>query len=153
MRLICIALLLLAAAPALADRASELRAAESAEAMVAMVIDSPKADIKTYHHDGGFAVTYSLNPWLLTVGTARAALLLHTQELVPALFDRLSDIDTVIIEAHARMIDVKGNEREERVAWVAFSRENSASIRWDNINPHDIPAIADGAWLSRALKE
>jgi hypothetical protein len=118
---ICVILFGSAQTTAVADRAADLMAAATPEAMVSMMIDSEKAEIVTYHHDGGFAITYSLDPWLLTVGTARTDLYLHTQELVPGLFKRLADIDTVIIEAHARMTDIKGNELPGRFCFGAFA--------------------------------
>jgi hypothetical protein len=73
------------------------------------------------------------------------------RSLVPPALDKYPKLKSVQLTGLVTVRDKHGNEREVQVVMVKFYRTNSASIKWDTVNPADVIDIADKKTVSPML--
>ena len=73
------------------------------------------------------------------------------RSVVPAALDKFPKLKSVQLTGLVTARDKRGNEREVKAVMVKFYRANSASIKWDTVNPADIIDIADKKTVSPML--
>ena len=73
------------------------------------------------------------------------------RSVVPAALEKFPKLKSVQLTGLVTTRDKRGNEREVKAVMVKFYRANSASIKWDTVNPADIIDIADKKTVSPML--
>ena len=73
------------------------------------------------------------------------------RSVVPAALNKFPKLKSVQLTGLVTARDKRGNEREVKAVMVKFYRANSASIKWDTVNPADIVDIADKKTVSPML--
>jgi hypothetical protein len=73
------------------------------------------------------------------------------RSLVPPALDKYPKLKSVQLTGLVTVRDKHGNEREVQAVMVKFYRTNSASIKWDTVNPADVIDIADKKTVSPML--
>jgi hypothetical protein len=84
---------------------------------------------------------------LLTKGTAETAFQVNLERLIPGVFYKYHDIDSITVIGTCTFKDKKGHESHGNAMRAKFTRDNSESINWGNISLSDLPAIADDYWV------
>jgi len=73
------------------------------------------------------------------------------RSVVPAALDKFPKLRSVQVTGLVTVRDKRGNEREVQAVMVKFYRTNSASIKWDTVNPAGVIDIADKKTVSPML--
>lgn len=73
------------------------------------------------------------------------------RSVVPAALDKFPKLKSVQLTGLVTVRDKRGDEREVPAVMVKFYRANSASIKWDTVNPADVIDIADKKTVSPML--
>jgi hypothetical protein len=120
--------------------------------VVAAAICNTSAAPVTTVNQGNVRVVYNLDPWALTAWSSRVTFYQHVQSIVPAVFARFPQITSIDIFGTGKFKDVRGNESRGNAAHMLFTRANASTIRWNNINPDNLPRLADSAWLAPGLE-
>jgi hypothetical protein len=137
-----------APSPSVAIAAEPLVAAEPKTPLD--VARSVFAGFESVPDDNKFSFKYQDKRWH-SDKTERDAFLKRTRDLVPLIFEKFPEADSVIIEAYTDFVDIRGNEFNEQVFSVLIDRKNSDSTNWANVKLDDIMEFAD-YWQSPAVK-
>jgi hypothetical protein len=73
------------------------------------------------------------------------------RSVVPAALEKFPKLRSVQVTGLITVRDKRANEREVQAVMVKFYRTNSASIKWDTVNPADLIDIADKKTVSPML--
>ena len=73
------------------------------------------------------------------------------RSVVPAALNKFPKLKSVQLTGLVTTRDKRGDEHEVKAVMVKFYRTNSASIKWDTVNPADIVDIADKKTVSPML--
>jgi hypothetical protein len=71
--------------------------------------------------------------------------------VVPAALAKFPKLKSVKLTGLVTVRDKRGNEHEVQAVVVKFYRANSASIKWDTVNPADVIDISDKKTVSPML--
>ena len=71
--------------------------------------------------------------------------------VVPAALDKFPKLKSVQVTGLITVRDKRGNEREVQAVMVKFYRVNSASIKWETVNPADVIDLSDKKAVSPML--
>jgi hypothetical protein len=71
--------------------------------------------------------------------------------VVPAALDKYPKLKSVQLTGLVTVRDKRANEREVQAVMVKFYRPNSASIKWDTVNPADVIDLSDKKAVSPVL--
>ena len=71
--------------------------------------------------------------------------------VVPAALDKFPKLKSVQLTGLVTVRDKRGNEREVQAVMVKFYRVNSASIKWETVNPADVIDLSDKKAVSPML--
>ncbi|WP_085521469.1 hypothetical protein [Tuberibacillus sp. Marseille-P3662] len=82
----------------------------------------------------------------------RLGMIDDTKKLIPKIFDEI-DNNKIKIVWYLLLQDQKGNESDNQVIRMMFTRKNSKSINWDNVLNEDIPKVADSYWEHPAMQK
>ena len=119
---------------------------EHPEALIESLVGNSDIHPKFVVSGDHLVVSYDLDPWSLTVSSAKSSFNLHVTKLIPALFARYPDAQVIQVIGRAEFNDLRGNSSRDDAIRITFSRKNSASINWGNVYYGDIPRIADDYW-------
>ena len=112
------------------------------------------ADAKPITTGGPYTkIVFSLRPWELTKGTVASTFNLKVSTVVPDIFEKFPLVQDIEIHGTMNFKDMRGNVREDDGVWVAFSRNNSATIKWQNIDRENIVQLSDRNWVHPAMRE
>lgn len=96
-------------------------------------------------------VKYSIDPVPSSNRLARNAFFRRVAEIVPAVFKQFPKIEVVVVGGTAKMVDIRGHEKVEEVASVTFVHSVFNDINWPNVQPENIPLIANKHYLHPRL--
>lgn len=96
-------------------------------------------------------VTYSIDPVPSSNRLARNSFFRQVTEIVPAVFNHFPKIEVVVVSGTAKMVDPKGHEKIEEVANVTFVHSIFNDINWPNVQPENVPVIANKHYLHPRL--
>ena len=71
--------------------------------------------------------------------------------VVPAALDKFPKLKSVQVTGLVTVRDKRGNEHEVQAVMVKFYRANSATIKWETVNPADVIDLADKKAVSPML--
>jgi hypothetical protein len=142
---IVLVLALLLSAPAIA--------AETAAIFAKSVITEPGLHPWTIVTvpDECLVVELRLDPFVAKQSDLKSEFGTIVRSVVPAALDKFPKLKSVQLTGLVTARDKRGNEREIKAVTVKFYRANSASIKWDTVNPADIIDIADKKTVSPML--
>lgn len=121
-------------------------AAEEPEKLAQRIVDNDDAHLIAAVIDGTFKVKYSLDPWAMTANTTLSAFEMQAKEIVPAIFSRFHDVQSIQIMAEATLQNIRGNRYHTPVLRIEFTRRNADTINWQNVLGENLPRIADSFW-------
>ena len=84
---------------------------------------------------------------MLTMGTGKSTFQMELKQLIPGVFYKFRDINTITVVATCTFKDKKGQESRGDVMRAKFTRDNADSINWGNIDSDNLPTIADDYWV------
>jgi hypothetical protein len=90
-----------------------------------------------------------LVPWAATDWLASGSFLVNAKQVVPAVFEKFPKIMEITSTGLATSTDVKGHSSVGKFIMVRFSRENSATIDWENIAHSNLMIVADDHYQHR----
>src|SRR5579864_1206319 len=143
--IITLLLALLLSAPAIA--------AETAAMFARSVITEPGLHPWTIVTvpDECLVVELRLDPFVAEHRDSRREFGAIVRSIVPAALDKFPRLRSVQVTGLVTVRDKRGNEREVQAVMVKYYRANSASIKWDTVNPSDVIDIADKKTVSPML--
>jgi hypothetical protein len=71
--------------------------------------------------------------------------------VVPAALDKFPKLKSVQLTGLVSVRDKRGNDREVQAVMVKFYRANSASIKWETVDPADVVDLSDKKAVSPML--
>lgn len=122
------------------------RAPDDPEKLAQQIVDNDDAHLIAAVIDGTFKVKYSLDPWAMTRNATLLAFEMQTKEIVPAIFNRFHDVQSINIIAEATLQNTRGNQFHTPVLRIEFTRRNANTINWQNVLGENLPRIADNFW-------
>lgn len=131
----------------------KLAATNDPAQVVALLLHEARAASTVDRVDSRVVIKYSLAPWALTVASVKRTFNHHVMAIVPEMFRRFSDVQMIELRATGPFRDLRGNSSEQEALRMTFSRANAASVRWDKVNPENLPKIADQYWQHPGLKD
>lgn len=131
------------------QRQARIDQAATPEQLAAALVEGGKSQVK---FDGGVLVVEQTVEAVLTAGTAVNGFNLNTARLVPAVFAKFPQVNSIVFRESGPFHDIRGNESTEEMLGIAFMREDSDSIHWDRINYDDIPKLGEHYWMHPGLR-
>jgi hypothetical protein len=83
--------------------------------------------------------------------TARHIFLERTRNLVPLVFKKFPEADSIFIEACGDFVDIRGNKRNDVIFFVRIERDNSDTTNWSDVKPDNIMKFADTYLQDRSV--
>ena len=71
---------------------------------------------------------------ILTASTAVSGFNLIIARVVPAVFAKFPQVQSIVFRESGPFRDIKGNDSTDEMLRIAFTREESDHIHWDKIN-------------------
>lgn len=124
------------------------------EYIKARFIKEPEANVRSEHAAFGnsfLILSYSIDPWTGWSSLARNRFIENATAIIPAVFAKFPELSMITISSTATLVDIKGNESTKEVMSIRFSRDNSATINWENINRDNVMKVADQSWVHPVL--
>jgi hypothetical protein len=82
----------------------------------------------------------------LTTNLFKIGLLNDSIDIYKKAFKDRPDLQGLKLVWYTTLVDMKGNELEGSVMWILITKENAATINWDNMLGDNLPKVADGYW-------
>lgn len=101
--------------------------------------------------DECLVVELRLDPFVAKHGDLKREFGAIARTVVPAALDKFPKLRSVQLTGLVTVHDKRGNEREVQAVMAKFYRANSASIKWETVNPADLVDLADKKSVSPAL--
>jgi hypothetical protein len=101
--------------------------------------------------DECLVVEFKLDPFVAKQRDLKTEFGAIARRVVPAALDKFPKLKSVQLTGLVTVRDKRGNDHEVQAVVVKFFRANSASIRWDTINPADVIEISDKKTVSPML--
>ncbi|MGY4155538.1 hypothetical protein ACVINW_001380 [Bradyrhizobium sp. USDA 4461] len=89
---------------------------------------------------------------VLSAGTAVDGFNLQTARLVPAVFAKFPQVDSIVFRESGPFRDIRGNESTEEMLRISFMRADANHIHWDRINYDDVPKLGEHYWMHPGLR-
>jgi hypothetical protein len=102
--------------------------------------------------DRSLIVEFRLEPYSAGNATAVSAFGEITKKVAQGAFSRFPKIKSVQLIGNLALRDKHGHDTVDRAVMVKFSRENSAAINWESIDPAMVVEIADRHWILPELR-
>ncbi|EEG78122.1 hypothetical protein [Dethiobacter alkaliphilus] len=106
----------------------------------------------TYNEGIGFVHIEAIANDNLTQNAIRGGMLLDAKKLYSVIFDELSEVDTVDLTWYFPLVDQRGNESLDKVMTFTYTRENAATVNWDNVLTDNVGKVADSFWQHPAVE-
>jgi hypothetical protein len=101
--------------------------------------------------DECLVVEFKLDPFVAKQRDLKTEFGAIARRVVPAALDKFPKLKSVQLTGLVTVRDKRGNDHEVQAVVVKFFRANSASIRWDTVNPADVIEISDKKTVSPML--
>jgi len=101
--------------------------------------------------DECLVVEFKLDPFVAKQRDLKTEFGAIARTVVPAALAKFPKLKSVQLTGLITVRDKHGNEREVKAVVVKFYRANSASIKWDTVNPADVIDISDKKTVSPML--
>jgi hypothetical protein len=89
---------------------------------------------------------------ILTASTAVSGFNLIIARVVPAVFAKFPQVQSIVFRESGPFRDIKGNDSTDEMLRIAFTREESDHIHWDKINYDDIPKLGEHYFMHPGLR-
>jgi hypothetical protein len=89
---------------------------------------------------------------ILTASTAVSGFNLIVARVVPTVFAKFPQVQSIVFRESGPFHDIKGNESTEEMLRIAFTREESDQIHWDKIKYDDIPKLGEHYFMHPGLR-
>jgi hypothetical protein len=101
--------------------------------------------------DECLVVELRLDPFVASHGDLKREFGAIVRTIVPAALDKFPKLKSVQLTGLVTVRDKRGHEREVQAVMVKFYRANSASIKWDTVDPVDVIDLSDKKAVSPML--
>jgi hypothetical protein len=101
--------------------------------------------------DECLVVEFKLDPFVAKQRDLKSEFGAIARTVVPAALNKFPNLKSVQLTGLVTVRDKRGSEREVQAVMVKFYRANSASIKWDTINPADVIDVSDKKTVSPIL--
>jgi hypothetical protein len=101
--------------------------------------------------DECLVVEFKLDPFVAKQRDLKSEFGAIARTVVPAALNKFPNLKSVQLTGLVTVRDKRGGEREVQAVMVKFYRANSASIKWDTINPADVIDVSDKKTVSPIL--
>jgi hypothetical protein len=101
--------------------------------------------------DECLVVEFTLDPFVAKQRDLKREFGAIARTIIPAALDRFPKLKSVQLTGLVTVRDKRGADHEVQAVMVKFYRANSASIKWDTLNPADVIDISDKKTVSPML--
>ena len=101
--------------------------------------------------DECLVVELRLDPLVAKHSDLKSAFGAIARRVVPAALEKYPKLKSVQVTGLMTVRDKHGNDREVQMVMVKFYRKNSASIKWDKVNPAELIDLSDKKAISPML--
>jgi hypothetical protein len=101
--------------------------------------------------DECLVVEFNLDPFVAKRRDLKTEFGAIARTVVPAALAKFPKLRSVQLTGLITVRDKRGNDHEVQAVVVKFYRANSASIKWDTVNPADVIDISDKKTVSPML--
>lgn len=116
---------------------------------MAALMESGKSQVTL---DNGVLVINRTVDSVLTAGTAVSGFNIYTARLVPMVFAKFPQVDSIVFRESGPFRDIRGNESTQEMLRISFLRAASNDIHWDRINYDDVPKLGEHYWMHPGLR-
>ena len=104
-------------------------------------------------HSGGSIIEVPFDIGVpLTDGTAKLGFLYYVRDVVPETLARVRNAAGVRVVGSGTFTTIRGHEYRGIAFDITFSRQNAATINWQNVSVHDLDDIADRFYQHPGVK-
>jgi hypothetical protein len=123
--------------------------ATSPEQLATALLNGGKSQV-TFDH-GVLLINRTVDA-ILTASTAVSGFNLIIARVVPAVFAKFPQVQSIVFHESGPFRDIKGNDSTDEMLRIAFTREESDQIHWDKINYDDIPKLGEHYFMHPGLR-
>jgi hypothetical protein len=123
--------------------------ATTPEQLATALLNGGKSQV-TFDH-GVLSINRTVDA-ILTASTAVSGFNLIIARVVPAVFAKFPQVQSIIFHESGPFRDIKGNDSTDEMLRIAFSREESDQIHWDKINYDDVPKLGEHYFMHPGLR-
>jgi hypothetical protein len=123
--------------------------ATTPEQLAAALLDGGKSQI-TFDH-GVLSINRTVDA-VLSASWAVSGFNLIVARVVPAVFAKFPQVQSIVFHESGPFDDIKGNQSTEEMLRIAFTREESDQIHWDKINFDNVPKLGEHYWMHPGLR-
>ncbi|QHP69555.1 hypothetical protein EI171_21050 [Bradyrhizobium sp. LCT2] len=102
-------------------------------------------------NNGVLAVNYTPDA-VLSASAAVTGFNVNVARVVPVVFAKYSQVNSIIIRESGPFRDIRGNDTTEEMLRIAFLREDAERVHWDKINYDNIPKLGENYWMHPVLR-
>jgi hypothetical protein len=124
-------------------------------------VDHPETITRTIHEkranavarldNGKLLLTYSIDPWALTTGTAKSIYYFKAKKFFQDAF-RSPVVQYACVEGTGTFKDVRGRESQGKAIELCMSRTNASTVQWTNLDDSNLLLIADSSYVHPAFR-
>lgn len=107
---------------------------------------SDKERLRDFANENGHLFLYMNASENFTSKLIRIGTLDKSARLFKKAFLERGDIESLELIWYLDLVDQKGNEKEGPVIQITLTKENAATINWENFLSDNLPAVADEYW-------
>jgi hypothetical protein len=123
--------------------------ATTPEQLATALLNGGKSQV-TFDH-GVLLINRTLDA-ILTASTAVSGFNLLIARVVPAVFAKFPQVQSIVFHENGPFRDIKGNDSTDEMLRIAFTREEADQIHWDKINYDDIPKLGEHYFMHPGLR-
>ncbi|WFU37368.1 hypothetical protein QA640_23035 [Bradyrhizobium sp. CB82] len=131
------------------ERQIRIDQATTPEQLAAALLDGGKSQVT---FDNGVLVVGHTLDAVLSASTAVSGFNVNVARMVPVIFARFPQVNSIIFRESGPFHDIRGNESTEEMLRIAFMREDSDRIHWDRISYDNIPKLGENYWMHPGLR-
>ncbi|MDI3561296.1 hypothetical protein [Bradyrhizobium sp. Arg816] len=131
------------------ERREKIDKATTPEQLAAALVDSGRLQVTL---DKGVLVINRTVDSVLTAGTAVSGFNINTARLVPAVFAKFPQVDSIVFRESGPFRDIRGNESTQEMLRISFMKADANQIHWDRINYDDLPKLGEHYWMHPGLR-
>lgn len=130
------------------ERRALIDQATTPEQLAAALVYGGKSQVT---FDKGVLLVDHMVDAVLSAGTAVSGFNVNVVRVVPVIFARFPQVNSIIFRESGPFHDIRGNESTEEMLRIAFMREDCDRIHWEKIDYDNIPKLGENYWMHPGL--
>ncbi|WP_434854408.1 hypothetical protein [Bradyrhizobium sp. HKCCYLS1011] len=131
------------------ERKSRINQATTPEQLAIALVDGGR--VQATFDNGALEINRTIDA-ALSAGWTVSGFNVTVAHVVPAVFAKFPQVDSIIFRESGPFKDIRGNESTEEMLRIAFMRGEAELIHWDKIVYDDVPKLGEHYWMHPGLR-